>query len=148
MKALAAIQQIENRKSKIQNYSGTWRNRNLAQLRAKEQVGGSNPLVPSIFFGFVAQPESERKNSTLEVAGSNPAEVFSIHSGFVQLAGRLTLDQEIVGSNPLPGAKLFSACSLAVFRRLFWEQDDGSSNLSAQTNFNVNDKLFMLRVFE
>jgi hypothetical protein len=55
---------------------GTWRNRNLARLRAKEQVGGSNPLVPSIFFGFVAQLEPEHKNSTLEVAGSNPAEVF------------------------------------------------------------------------
>lgn len=41
-------------KSKIQNLKsqiemGTWRNRNLARLRAKEQVGGSNPLVPSIF---------------------------------------------------------------------------------------------------
>jgi hypothetical protein len=93
---------------------GTWRNRNLAQLRAKEQVGGSNPLVPFIFSGFVAQPESERKNSTLEAAGSNPAEVISVYSGFVQSAGRLTLDQEIVGSNPLPGANFFY---FWVFRR-------------------------------
>ena len=58
---------------------GMWRNRNLAQLRAKEQVGGSSPLVPANFFyGFVAQRISERKNSTLEVAGSNPAGALSI----------------------------------------------------------------------
>ena len=55
----------------------------LARLSAKEQAGGSSPLVPITFYGFVAQLESERKNSTLEVAGSNPAEVFSFYFGFV-----------------------------------------------------------------
>lgn len=68
--------EIQNLKSKI--FLGTWRKRNLARLRAKEQVGGSSPLVPFFVLRLRSSMDLERKNSNLEVAGSNPAEAVSI----------------------------------------------------------------------
>ena len=89
------------------------------------------------FFGFVAQLESERKNSTLEVAGSNPAEVFSNYFGFVQLAGRLTLDQEIEVRilDPKP---VFSGCSADGYTGFFWKEVFAGSNPATQTNFRAD----------
>lgn len=49
-----------------------------ARLCAKEQVGGSNPLVPSKILRLRNSTDLECKNSNLEAAGSNPAEAISI----------------------------------------------------------------------
>lgn len=123
---------------------GTWRKRNSARLRAKEQVGGSNPLVPSIFFGFVAQPDRERKNSNLEVAGSNPAEAISIPDCLRRVKSQIfrvrptgrTLDfgSRNRGSNPLPEA-IFSGCSADGYTGLPWEQVFAGSNPATRIIF-------------
>lgn len=56
---------------------GTWRNGISAALC--EGAGWRFESSRSLHFsGFVAQLDSERKNSNLEAAGSNPAEVISI----------------------------------------------------------------------
>ena len=71
--------EIQNPKSKIQNPLGNVAQSDLARLRAKEQVGGSSPSVLiKYFLRLRSSTDLERKNSTLEVAGSNPAGALSI----------------------------------------------------------------------
>ena len=100
---------------------------------------------PPISFGFVAQSEFWAQEFDSWGCGFK-----SCRSHFnlfrVRPTGR-TLDfgSRNRGSNPLPEAA-FSACSLVVLRRLFWEQDDGSSNLSTQTNFHLKFQIWNLRL--
>ena len=106
---------------------------------------------PPFFFGFVAQPESERKNSTLEVAGSNPAEalfqsrIWRLRScKFRRLsifrvrltAGRIALNDETEVRILHPKPILFiSGCSADGYTGLFWKQVFAGSNPATQTNF-------------
>ena len=92
--------------------------------------------LPPIFTWLRSSTESERKNTNLEVAGSNPAEVAKSFRG--RPTGR-TLDFESrnKGSNPFPEANSFSISGRSAddYTGLPWEQVFAGSNPAAQTNF-------------
>ena len=131
---------------------GTWRNWNLARLRAKEQVGGSNPLVPSIFYGFVAQ--SEFRAQEFESWGCGFKSCRShFDFGFAIADFGFSVSQIISGSsndrthdfgswnrglNPFPEAN-FSGRSTEGYMGWTWNPVFASSNLAAQTKILFAD---------
>lgn len=140
---------ITNPKSKFPNPFG-----DVAQRIQRGSVRRSRLEVRILsfpFFGFVAQRNQERKNSNLEVAGSNPAKAISIsdlelriwdfwsfkYFGFVQPAGRLTLDQEIEVRILNPKPNFFTTgCSADGKTGLPWEQVFAGSNPATRISFS------------
>ena len=129
--------------------------RNLARLSAKEQVGGSNPLVPAKLFsksdfnksqignrkskiqnGFVAQRIQSARIRLLrlrvQILPRSPT------SFRVRLTDRThDFDSWNIGLNPLPEAKSFSGCSADDYTGFFWKEVFAGLNPATQTNFSL-----------
>lgn len=89
------------------------------------------------FLRLRSSTELERKNSNLEVAGSNPAEVTKLFRGS-PIGRTLDFESRNRGSNPFPEANfIFSGRSADGYTGMFWKHVFASSNLAAQTKFSL-----------
>ena len=93
-------------------------------------------LPPNFFIWLRSSTESERKNTNLEVAGSNPAEAANQFRGR-QTGRTLEFESRNKGSNHFPEAKLFtSGRSADDYTGWTWNPVFAGLNPAAQTNFS------------